>query len=235
MGKNKLKKWSALDGYSHVIQPALEDVFEKDFYLKGGWKREFFKNNNPLVLELGCGKGEYSVNLARMYPLKNFIGIDIKGARIWRGATDAIDEKLSNVAFIRTRIELISSFFGENEVDEIWITFPDPQVKTRRAKKRLTGPIFLNYYRKFINPAGVIHLKTDSTELYEYTSRIIAINDLEVLHSTTDLYSWSPDNEILSIRTHYEQLFLDRGKRINYIAFRINPGKQIKDIYPDND
>jgi tRNA (guanine-N7-)-methyltransferase len=235
LGKNKLKKWSAIDGYSHVIQPAMEEVFNKDFHLKGRWREDFFKNNNPLVLELGCGKGEYSVSLARLYPEKNFIGIDIKGARIWRGATDASTDNLTNVAFIRTRIELISSFFGGEEVDEIWITFPDPQAKTRRAKKRLTGPLFLNMYSKFIKPSGVIHLKTDSTELYEYTAKVIQANSLEVLHSTRDLYSWSPDNEILGIRTYYEQIYLNQGKKITYTAFILNPESQIKDIYQQND
>lgn len=235
MGKNKLEKWSAINDYSHVLQPPLEEIFDKDFYLKGRWKQDFFKNDHPLVLELGCGKGEYSVTLAKKYPGKNFIGIDIKGARIWKGATDSINCNLPNIAFIRSRIEFIGSFFGSEEVDEIWITFPDPQIKTRRAKKRLAGPVFLNQYRKFINPAGIIHLKTDSIELFEYTSRIIGINSLEVLHSSRDLYSWSPDNEILGIRTHYEQIFLDQGKKITYTAFRINPAQKIRDIYHDNE
>lgn len=235
MGKNKLKKWSAIDGYNHVLQPPIEEVFGKDFYLKGNWNKDFFKNNNPLVLELGCGKGEYSVNLARLYPQKNFIGVDIKGARIWKGATDADIEKLTNVAFIRARIELINSFFGEDEVDEIWVTFPDPQVKTRRAKKRLTGPFFLNMYRKFLKPSGIIHLKTDSAELHEYTSKIIRINQLELLITTGDLYSWSPDNELLGIRTHYEQIFLNQGKKITYTAFRLNQGQEIKDTTAHND
>lgn len=233
MGKNKLKKWTDINGYSHVIQPPLDDIYGKDYHLKGKWSSLFENPANPLVLELGCGKGEYTVGLARKYPGKNFIGIDIKGARMWKGATEAISEKLVNAAFLRIRIELISSFFGRDEVDEIWITFPDPQIKTRRAKKRLTGPYFLNQYKEFLKPSGIIHLKTDSTELFEYTGRIISHNELELIHSTSDLYSWSSDNEILGIRTHYEKIFLEQGKKITYTSFRLSRGVNIKDPFFD--
>ena len=166
MGKNKLKKFAEMEVLGHVIQPPFDDIFKKDHPLKGKWNPEIFENNNPIVLELGCGKGEYSVGMARAFPNKNFIGVDIKGARMWKGATESHEKGIRNVAFLRTRIELIESFFDKDEVSEIWITFPDPQLKNARAKKRLPGPVFLNKYRSFLVNNGIIHLKTDNDILY---------------------------------------------------------------------
>lgn len=233
MGKNKLKKWADISTFRHVIQPTFEEVFKKNYHLRGQWKDSFFENRNPLVVELGCGKGEYTVNLARRYPGKNFIGIDIKGARLWKGAREAESDNLPNVAFIRTRIEFIRSFFDQDEVDEIWITFPDPQIKRQRIKKRLTGSLFLNNYKTFLRPEGVIHLKTDSEELYRYTAKLIESNNLELVKSDPDIHSGTDKDDILSIITHYENIFLKEGKKITYTAFRIHNGKEI--IEPEQD
>ncbi len=222
-----------MERYSHVIQPRFEDVFRKDHELKGKWKEAFFGNNNPLVLELGCGRGEYTVGMAQKFPGKNFLGIDIKGARMWKGASRAQQESIDNVGFLRTRIELIESFFGPDEVDEIWLTFPDPQLKKRRAKKRLTGPRFLNHYRSFLKKDGLIHLKTDSRELYDYTIKLLNKNKLDIVRKTTDLYAEKGPGQNLLIRTHYEQMFLDAGKKITYICFRIDNDRTISEINAD--
>ena len=168
LAKNKLRKFQQISNYSHVFEPTIE-VLNSDYRYKGKWKSEVFKNNNPIILELGCGKGEYSVALADKYPQKNFIGVDIKGARIWKGATDSLSKKLTNIAFLRVRIEWIEHCFDSNEIDEIWITFPDPQLKFRRSNKRLTHPNFLKKYNKILNKTGVIHLKTDNNFLHAYT------------------------------------------------------------------
>ena len=229
MGKDKLKRFREIDAYSHVLQPSFEEAYRNDHKLKGRWAKDFFQNNNPLVLELGCGRGEYTVALAKKFPGKNFIGIDIKGARIWRGAKDSKEENLKNVAFLRTRIETITSFFGTGEVEEIWITFPDPQIKQRRAKKRLTGPWFLNMYKTFLGEPGIVHLKTDSSELYDYTRRVILKNKLTILKSIPDLYEKPAGDEILEIRTYYEKMFLDKGKKIAYLAFRLRGADEICD------
>lgn len=222
-----------MEDYSHVIQPRFEEVFRKDHELKGKWKEVFFGNNNPLILELGCGKGEYTIGMARRFPVANFLGIDIKGARMWKGARTAEKESITNVGFLRTRIELIESFFGSDEVDEIWITFPDPQIKKRRNKKRLTGPRFLNHYRSFLKENGLIHLKTDSRELYDYTLNLLSENKLEIIKQSSDLYSEKDINEVLLIRTHYEEMFLDTGKAITYLCFRLSKNKPVKDIEGD--
>lgn len=235
MGKNKLRKWAEIEDYAHVIQPRFEDVFKKDHELKGQWKEAFFENDNPIILELGCGKGEYTIGMAQRFPGKNFLGIDIKGARIWRGARTAYRDAISNVGFIRTRVELIESFFARDEVDEIWITFPDPQLKKRRNKKRLTGARFINHYRSFLKEKGLVHLKTDSRELYDYTMRLIKENGMEVISYSTDLHAEKDVDEILTIRTHYEQIFLDAGKNINYICFRPPGDKQVTEIKDDED
>jgi len=216
-----------MEQYPNVIQPPFEDVFRKDHELKGKWNSRFFNNNNPLVLELGCGKGEYTVGMAGRFPGKNFIGVDIKGARMWKGARTANEQSLSNVGFLRTRIELIESFFDKDEVDEIWITFPDPQLKKRRIKKRLTGSRFLNYYRVILKENGLVHLKTDSRELYDYTMNIIAQNEIKIVDHSTDIYAETRFNENLEIRTHYEQIFLDAGKKITYICFAPDSNKKI--------
>jgi tRNA (guanine-N7-)-methyltransferase len=227
VGKNKLARWTEFGSYDNVIQPQIEDVAGKDHPIKGRWNSELFKNTNPIVLELGCGKGEYSVGLAENFPDKNFIGIDIKGARMWRGAKTANEKNLPNVAFLRTRIEFINSFFSRDEVDEIWITFPDPHPGARNSNKRLTSSWFLNTYRQFLKDKGLIHLKTDNKELYEFTMRTLAYNNLQTIFSTNDLYSEHNDN-ILSIKTHYEKIYLTSGMRITYLSFRLEKDKNIE-------
>ena len=230
MGKNKLARWTELGSFDNVIQPTIRDVSGKDHPMKGKWNKELFKNENPIVLELGCGKGEYAVGLATRFPEKNYIGIDIKGARIWRGAKTSNEQKLSNIAFLRTRIEFINSFFIIDEVDEIWITFPDPHPGRSNSNKRLTSPWYLNSYRQFLKNKGVIHLKTDNTELYNYTKTVAGYNDLEIVFSSNDLYSEDLPDDILSIKTHYEKIFLKAALKINYITFRLDKDKTIEDV-----
>jgi tRNA (guanine-N7-)-methyltransferase len=227
LGKNKQARWTELKGFDHVIEPPFDEVFRHDHRMKGKWHSDWFGNQNPIVLELGCGKGEYSVGLAEMYPEKNFIGIDIKGARMWKGAKESYYKKLPNVAFIRTRIELLGSFFASGEVDEIWLTFPDPQPKRKREKKRLAGPDFLNLYRNFLKDNGIVHLKTDSRELFDYTYSLVKINGLEINTSSTDLYGQLPENPLLTIRTYYEEIFLKQGILITYLSFRLPNEKEI--------
>jgi tRNA (guanine-N7-)-methyltransferase len=228
VGKNKLARWNELGSYDNVIQPEIGEVAGKDHPIKSFWNKKLFKNDNPIVLELGCGKGEYTVGLANTFPGNNFIGIDIKGARMWRGAKTANEQNLPNVAFLRTRIEFINSFFCEDEVDEIWITFPDPHPGGRNSNKRLTSPWFLNSYRRFLKDKGLVHLKTDNTELYNFTIKVLNHNNLETIFSTNDLYS-EKINDILSIRTHYEKIFLSAGLKINYVSFRLEKDKKIED------
>jgi len=208
--------------YPNVIAPRFEEVFRADFRLKGRWADEVFGNCRPLVLELGCGKGEYTVALARKYPAKNFIGVDIKGARMWVGATDALQNNLTNVAFLRTRIEFIRSCFAPGEVSEIWITFPDPQPQQSRANKRLTSPRFLQSYQEIMQPEGIIHLKTDSQSLFEYTCGVLESNHLPVLVCTDDLYHSGYVDDILSVQTYYEKMFMDKGFTIKYLKFRVS-------------
>lgn len=229
MGKGKLKKFQQIGDYEHVIEPEIKEFVSVDHSIKGKWNTDFFENNNPIVIELGCGKGEYSVGLAKIFPEKNFIGVDIKGARIWKGATDSINEKLTNVGFLRTLIELINSFFTANEVDEIWITFPDPQLKKRRAKKRLTSSRFLSFYQRLLKDNGIINLKTDSSFLYEYTCAVTKLNNLEVIRKTDNLYAENWNEEILNIQTHYERLHIDDGDTINYIQFRLPKNQKLEE------
>lgn len=228
MGKNKLARWTELGSYDNVIQPLIGDVAGKDHPIKGRWNKDLFKNLNPIVLELGCGRGEYTIGLAKTFPSKNFIGIDIKGARMWRGAKTSNEQNLPNVAFLRTRIEFIKSFFESDEVDEIWITFPDPHPGLRNSNKRLTSPWYLNSYRTFLKDKGVVHLKTDNIELYDFTHKIVLHNNLEKITGTHDLYSENIIDNILSIKTHYEKIFLDAGLKINYLAFRLDKEKIIQ-------
>ncbi len=188
-----------------------------------------------MILELGCGKGEYTVGLARIYPEKNFIGLDIKGARIWTGAKAAQDEGLTNVAFLRTRIDFISSFFARNEVDEIWITFPDPQEKRQRQKKRLSGAHFLNRYRAFLKDGGMVHLKTDNLQFYNDTLELVHFNNLPVEQNSTDVYNEGWNDEIVTIQTYYEKRFLAEGTKINYIRFRLPAGKEIRALTDDSE
>lgn len=244
MGKNKLARWTELGSYPNVIQPAITDVVDnsgdysegavtlgnirvKDHPVKGHWNETIFRNNNPIVLELGCGRGEYTTGLAERFPEKNFIGIDIKGARMWRGARTSNEKNLRNSAFLRTRIEFINSFFSENEVDEIWVTFPDPHVGARNANKRLTSPWYLNLYRPVLKDNGIMHLKTDNQELHRYTRKVAESNGLEILFSTEDLYFENMPDDILSIRTHYEHIFLATGLKITYLSFRLDKNKII--------
>lgn len=218
-----------MKSFGNVIEPRMDDIRDRDYTLKGSWKNTVFKNDHHLVLELGCGKGEYTVGLSALFPEKNFIGIDIKGARIWRGAKTASENQHSNVQFLRTRIEFINSFFEKDEVDEIWITFPDPFPRRRDQARRLTSPQFLNLYRQFLANGGIVHLKTDNHPLYLYTLDLVKKNGLGIITATDDLYSGQIQNEILSIRTHYENLFLKEGKKINYLSFRLENNREISD------
>jgi len=227
MSKKKLQRFADMETFSNVIQPDFNSVFENDFHLKGHWKNMQFGNDHPLVLELGCGKGEYTVELAKRFPRKNFIGIDIKGSRMWRGARTAIEQNLMNVRFLRTHIEIINSFFDRNEVDEIWITFPDPQIKKRR--KRLTSPRFLMNYSRFLKNNGVVHLKTDNDTLFRYTLELAKINSFIIKCQTQDLYQSDLKDEILEIKTFYERQFLDQGMRINYLCFELPHEKDIQE------
>lgn len=217
MGKNKLKKFADMEQMSCVFQYPFGVLRESGFPLRGRWNEEYFRNSGPIVLELGCGKGEYTVGLARRYPEKNFIGIDIKGARMWTGARAATEEKLANAAFLRTNIELLPHFFAPGEISEIWITFPDPQMK--KVRKRLTSTTFLNIYRQVMAPGGMIRLKTDSPFLFTYTRLMAELNGIVPETITDDLYHSGAADDILQIRTFYEQQWLDRGLTIKYIAF----------------
>ena len=210
-------------GFDHVIQAPFHTIQKEDFHLKGKWSSEFFNNENPLILELGCGKGEYTVELATKNPNINYIGVDIKGARLWKGAKLALQRELKNVAFLRTSIELIEQFFGVNEVAEIWLTFPDPQMK--KTRKRLTSTTFLNKYRNFLKPGGVIHLKCDSNFQYTYTREMALLNKFEIVADTDDVYQWEHLTDTLRIRTFYEKQWLDRGIKIKYLAFKLHDGE----------
>lgn len=220
--KNKLKRFKENETFENVVQPSREEVTGGSFQYKGRWSDSFFKNDHPIVLELGCGKGEYSVNLARKFPDKNFIGVDIKGARFWRGAKTALEENLGNVAFLRTQIELIDSCFNPSEVSEIWITFPDPQIKYKRTKHRLTNKLFLEKYRKVLKPDGWIHLKTDSEFMHGYTLGLLHGLGQEIDYSNHDIYhSDGVPEEVTSIQTFYENQYLEKGKKITYIRFQL--------------
>ena len=218
--KNKLKRFAENETFSNVIQPTREEVVN-GFKHRGKWN-SFFKNDNPIVLELGCGKGEYTIGLAKLNPDKNYIGIDIKGARFWRGAKTALDENLDNVAFIRTQIELIEELFSQHEVAEIWITFPDPQIKYKRTKHRMTNEVFLKKYKSILKPNGLTHLKTDSEFMHGYTLGLLHGLGHEVVYANHDVYTneGSPA-EVLKIQTFYENQYLEKGKPITYIQFRM--------------
>jgi tRNA (guanine-N7-)-methyltransferase len=232
MGKDKLRRFAELHTFQHVIESDIEEVFNSDHPVKGNWNQTRFNNSNPIVLELGCGKGEYTVKLASVYSLKNFIGVDIKGNRMWVGAKQALEYNLLNVNFLRTRIEFISAFFKKNEIDEIWITFPDPQSIKSRRNKRLTSPSFLNKYKLFIKENGIVHLKTDSDFLYNYTLAVIEKNKLETILSTYDLYNSAYADLTYGVKTHYEQIFLGKGQPIHYLQFKLDGCDQIEE--PDN-
>lgn len=221
--KNKLKRFKENLTFKNVIQPSREILVDDNFEYKGKWNNLFFKNNKPIIIELGCGKGEYSIELAKLNPDKNFIGIDIKGARFWRGAKTAIDEGLNNIAFVRSQIELIDRIFSEGEVSEIWITFPDPQIKFKREKHRLINLKFINLYKNILVPNGIINLKTDSEFLHGYMLGLIkSTNFLELIYSNHNIYnnSGAPD-DVLSIQTFYELKFLKQKKPITFINFKV--------------
>ena len=221
--KNKLKRFKENDTFDNVFQPQRNTLTDGLFPLRGNWRKKFFKNDNPIALELGCGKGEYTVELAKRDSNKNFIGIDIKGARFWRGAKTATEAQMSNVAFIRTQIELIEYVFDSNEIDEIWITFPDPQIKYKRTKHRLTNQAFLDRYKNILKKDGTIHLKTDSEFMHGYTIGLLQGLGHEIDYSNHDVYhqEGSPD-EVTAIQTFYESTYLAKGKAITYLRFKIS-------------
>jgi tRNA (guanine-N7-)-methyltransferase len=218
VGKGKHKKFEETKTFPNFFQPTLEEVI-KDIPQKGNWHKDVFKNDHPIVLEVGCGKAEYTTGLAEKTPGKNFIGIDIKGARLWRGGKTMLEKGLQNVAFVRTRIEYIDHIFDTNEIDEIWITFPDPQPKKER--NRLTHPRFLKMYRSFSKPGVIVHLKTDSQELHEYTKEVIDNLKLPLLKISSDIYRDNLPGPLTEIQTHYEKLFSKKGKLITYLQFRL--------------
>lgn len=226
MGKNKLSRFAENATYDHVVQPSFTELQAADLPQKGKWNSDFFKRDAPLVLELGCGGGEYTVGLAQLRPEKNYIGVDIKGARIWRGARTAKEKGLNNVGFLRTHVDHILRCFGKNEVDEIWLTFSDPQIG--KARKRLTSPLFLARYKEILKPGGIIHLKTDSPLLYEYTLEQIAENKLRTEESSADVYAElvprvPPEEQaVLNIRTYYESRWLQEGRTIHYVRFNMS-------------
>jgi len=221
--KNKLRRFKDNETFSNVLQPKREDLLNNQFKYKGKWNSLYFKNDNPIVLELGCGKGEYTVGLAKKHPDKNFIGIDIKGARFWRGAKTALVEHMDNVAFLRTQIELVNYAFGENEISEIWITFPDPQIKYKRTKHRMTNPDFLDKYKYILTPEGIIHLKTDSEFMHGYTLGLLEGKGHDIRYSHHDIYvNHEAPEDVVGIQTFYEKQYLEKGKAITYITFKLN-------------
>ncbi len=213
MGYKKLIRFAAIKEFPHVLE------YPRD--MPGKWA-QFFKNEHPITLELACGKGEYTIGLGELYPQHNFIGVDIKGNRIWVGASKALNAKMSNVAFLRSHIELLPTYFNKGEVSEIWITFPDPQLQSSRAKKRLTHPRFLSLYREILTPDGILHLKTDSPDLYAFTLDVIQFFGLPLLESSDNIYASPQVSKELSIKTHYESLDIARSKKVHYIRFRLN-------------
>jgi len=213
MGHKKLVRFEAIKSFPNVLEYPVD--------MQGNWHQQF-SNNHPITLELACGKGEYAVGLGRMYESRNFIGVDVKGNRIWRGAVTAIDEGLTNVAFLRTEIDKLTNYFAPNEISEIWITFPDPQLRASKAKKRLTHPKFLRLYQQFLQPNAIIHLKTDSPDLYQFTKTVVNLFDLPLLKDFDNAYHQSDIGEELQIKTYYESLDIAKSKRIHYLQFQIN-------------
>jgi tRNA (guanine-N7-)-methyltransferase len=232
MGKNKLKKFAEMETFSCVFQYPFGKLREESFPLKGRWGADYFGNDNPIVLELGCGKGEYTVGLAQHNPQKNYIGIDIKGARIWKGAKQATEQEMRNVAFLRTGIELLPSFFAPGEVSEIWITFPDPQMQ--KCRKRLVSARFLTLYQQVMVDGGEVHLKTDSPFLYEFACRLVDLNQLPVTERSADLYGSGMVDEAKAIKTFYEQQWLSRGKKIKLLSFHLPKEQAMTDPAEDD-
>jgi tRNA (guanine-N7-)-methyltransferase len=235
VGKNKLSKFADMERFSNVLQVTFHQLQQNDHALKGNWQRDFFKNEGPIVLELGCGKGEYTTGLAQLAPEKNYLGIDIKGARMWKGAKYAIDHGLDNVGFIRTHIEMIAQFFAPGEVSEIWLTFPDPQMK--KTRKRLTSTRFIALYRQFLKPGGIVHLKTDSNFQYRYTLEMAKANGFEIVGNNNNIYANDQHEPVLDIKTYYEKQWIARGLNIKYISFVPHQQELIEpdvDIEPDS-
>ncbi|MFL2591153.1 MAG: tRNA (guanosine(46)-N7)-methyltransferase TrmB [Flavobacteriaceae bacterium] len=218
--KNKLKKFQENNSFKNVIQPNIKEVIRKNHLLRGNWRKVFFKNNNPIYLELGCGKGEYSTFLAKKYPDKNFVGIDIKGARFWHGAKLSQENNLENICFLRIKIEHLEKFFADSEIEEIWITFPDPQFKFNRTKHRLTNSKFLKIYNSILKPNGLVHLKTDSDFMFGYSLGIIEGKDLKIKYAHHDVYNNKSSPEISrQVQTYYEKMFLKESKKIKFLSF----------------
>jgi tRNA (guanine-N7-)-methyltransferase len=223
LAKKKLIHFAENLTFRHLIQKSYADL-QEGFNLKGNWQRDYFGNRNPITLELGCGKGEYTVHLAQRYPERNFLGIDIKGARLWKGCKMVAELSLPNVAFIRSRIDWIGFLFGEDEIDEIWITFPDPQPQSGRVNKRLTSPFFLEKYREVVRPGGLIHLKTDNQNFYKYTLGVISKGGHKMVHSSNDIYQTDPDHEACWVQTFYEEKYRREGVPIKYCSFVLHDG-----------
>jgi tRNA (guanine-N7-)-methyltransferase len=226
MAKNKLRRFADMKSMDFVFEPDLREAMTQDFHLKGKWNKSFFKNDQPIVLELGCGKGEYTVGMGEMFPDKNFIGVDIKGARIWDGADKVRENKFKNIGFIRIKIDFIDAFFAENEVDEIWLTFSDPQ--PQKPNKRLSSKVFIDKYLKFLKPGGIIHLKTDSDLLFESTLEVVNTHNFSLGYKSWDIYANMENDfdkefqKVLAIQTNYEQIFGEKGFKIKYCNFQIN-------------
>lgn len=227
MGKGKLKKWRENSDLNNVFEPPLQEVIDGQEFYKGTWNSEVFGNNGPIVLELGCGKGEYTVGQARLMPEKNFVGVDIKGHRFWRGAKTANEEALQNVAFLRTRIEFIDRFFGANEVSEVWLTFSDPQPKDEKGTKRITSPIFVERYKKFLKPGSKVRIKTDSPLVYEWTLEQYIEKGYNILLKSDDVYGGFLETvdpmlkQLLEIKTYYERMWLEEGRKIHYLEIEV--------------
>ncbi len=222
--KNKLKRFQDNEVFDNVIQPLRSEIVDEEFQFKGKWKRDFFKNDKPLILELGCGKGEYTLGLAKRNKDCNYLGIDIKGARFWKGAKTALEGDLSNVGFLRTQIELVDQVFAKGEVDGIWITFPDPQIKWKRTKHRMTNPEFLKKYKHILTKEGIMHLKTDSEFMHGYTLGILEGLGHEIIYAHHNIYvNHEAPEEVVGIKTFYEQQYLDKNKLITYLKFRLKP------------
>ncbi|WP_136667387.1 tRNA (guanosine(46)-N7)-methyltransferase TrmB [Flavobacterium sp. H122] len=220
--KNKLKRFKENETFDNVIQPTREEVVNGEFPYKGKWRSDFFKNDNPVIVELGCGKGEYTIGLAERNPNVNYVGIDVKGARFWRGAKTAVEGGMNNVGFVRTQIELIEGVFDAHEIDEIWITFPDPQIKYKRTKHRMTNSEFLKMYKRILKPEGIVNLKTDSEFMHGYTLGLLHGEGHEVLYANHNVYkNEGAPSEVLEIQTFYEQQYLEINKAITYIRFKI--------------
>lgn len=220
MGKDKLKRFAENETFQRMFQPDI-DYHSPDHELKGKWNGKVFNNDHPIVLELGCGRGEYTVGLAQHYPEKNFVGIDIKGARIWRGAKTINEKNILNAAFLRIRMEIILKFFAPNEVSEIWITFPDPQPRDGKENKRLSSPLFMQRYAQFLKPGGIIHLKTDNFPLYEFSKEAVLTANKKIIDATDNLYASNDTHIDLSIQTTYEKIYLKEGKPICYLSYQL--------------